>query len=230
MRMNRKPDEEWAIGRLVAHLVNNDPGWQEDPNFTDKPDLVLERDSNRVACELSTVHEPEAYRWYNARSSAGFDEAEKIVIPREPDQWLLKLFQEKSGKVPEYLQRACAREAWLLVHSTEKDPYDFFVLDNDYDLPLLQGAATDSSHPFSRIYVVSSTVGVRQIWPTDRKIGPPPVLNRDTLLVLEVIRNRVGLPTTPEEAAQRGAGIVNLNPSLDRVLVLPPLEPRRAKT
>ena len=176
MRKRRKADEEWAIGRFTPYLESADPGWREVPNFKDKPDLVLERAGIRVACELSTVHLKEAYRWYNAPSRAKLNQAEKIVIPREPDQWLLKVFQEKSHKVPEYIKRARAQEAWLLVHSTEKDPYDFFVLDDSYDVPLLQSAATNSKHPFSRIYIAGSTAGVRQIWPADLKIGPPPLL------------------------------------------------------
>ncbi|MCP4257546.1 MAG: hypothetical protein GY774_08485 [Planctomycetes bacterium] len=188
MRQTRTSDETWAIACLLAHLHEAEPGWTENPAFQDKPDLVLDGPGGmRAACELSTVGINEWYRWKNDhRLKLDVDKLDSMIVPREPNIWLEHVIAAKNPKVGEYKSNASANEVWLIVHSAQAKPYDFFVLDAAYDLPLMQEVAGTEPHEFSRIYIVSSTAGVAKVHPADPSIGSPPKLGQGTLLQLEL--------------------------------------------
>ena len=218
MRKTRTSDETWAITRLLAHLQEVEPGWTEDPGLQDKPDLVLDGPGGtRSACELSTVGINEWYRWKNdPKLAVDVDKLESIIVAREPNIWLEHVLASKNPKVSEYKINASAGEAWLVVHSAESEPYDFFVLDADYDLPLMQEVAGTAAHDFARIYIISSTAGVARVHPADPRIGPPPKLERGTLKQLELRRITTVLHGGRTEVAIG-------QESVTREVVLPPL-------
>jgi len=141
----------------------------------------------RIACELSTVGIQEWYKWKNdPRIRLDTDQPDSFILPREPNIWLEQIINKKNPKIDVYKQKSNAAEVWLIAHSSLMKPYDFFVLDDEFDLPLLQNAAEKVTHQFYRIYVVSSTAGIAQIFPANPAIGPSLKLGPGVLKQLEV--------------------------------------------
>ena len=188
MRDERTPDEAWAIVELKKHLYRTDPGWKEDEKITDKPDLVLEKKGIRVSCELSTVGLKEWYQWKNdPRMKLDTDELDSFIVPREPNIWLRNVINSKNPKIQSYHDNSNSAEAWLVVHGSLMSPYDLFVLDKEYDIPLLQSTSKSTKHDFTRIYVVSSSANtVVQVYPPDPSIKPMLKLRQGTLKQLEL--------------------------------------------
>ena len=220
MRPTRKKDEAWAISELLDHLNQAEPGWKEDTDFTDNPDLVLENsDGIRVACELSTVSLNEWYRWKNDPSlKLDTDKLDRFIVPREPHIWLRNIINDKNPKLPTYLNSSNSSKGWLIIHGPELEPYDLLALDIEYDVPLLQGEAAKTSHNFERIYAVSSSAKkVLQIYPGNPLIKPIPEPIRGTLkqLELRLVQVQLGHGSTPVRIGS------DVQP--DRQTVLPPL-------
>lgn len=188
MRDNRTKDEMWTIKELLSYLLIQKETWIEDNRFTDKPDLVIENSEGyRVACELSTVGINELYQWKNDQTKhLDFDELDSFILAREPNEWLKKVIKQKNSKIATYEQQSTSSETWLIVHSSEMKPYDVFVLDKEYDLPLLQNTAKNLKHDFSRIYIVSSTAGIAKVFPVDDFINPAFKLNMKIMKQLEI--------------------------------------------
>lgn len=164
MRSARTQDESFAIDKVISFLGES---FNEDSEFQDKPDLVLENSSGlRIACELSMVGLNEWYRWKNDfKKQLGINELDVFAVPREPHIWVQNILKKKNSKIQSYLDSSSSKEAWLIVHSTESEVYDLFVLDEDYDLALMKAAALESNHSFKKIFVVSAVHGVREIFP-----------------------------------------------------------------
>lgn len=226
MREERTKIEDWAIAQLLPSLESKGENWSEDPAFHDAPDLVLQDNTNgqRVACEITTVGLSEWHRWSNdPKFKLDTNELDEIVCPREPDYWLKMVLQAKAPKVPQYLMNANASEAWLLMHG---DMHDFFVLDDDYDVPVMHDVATSENHQFTRIFVASprsKSRKIAQIYPREAGLPNPPDLsfraNIKTMQIRSmkldasnggVIKARIGMEFKP-----------------DRQLVLPMLDTTR---
>jgi len=193
MRNKRTNEEDWAIDVLLRHLNKDKDEWIEDPEFSDNPDLVIDGlHGVRVACEVSGVGINEWHQWKNdPTKKLGIDELDEMHVPREADLWLRNVVESKRDKVSTYLTRSRASEVWLLIHGGLIKLYDFFVLDESeaYDLPLMQQEAEDTVHPFTRIYVVSSSspLSIASVFPPDRSRPPAPDLSKPkTMKILKV--------------------------------------------
>ena len=193
MRDSRTNEENWAIDVLLGHLNKNGEEWIEDAEFSDSPDLVIDGvNGARIACEVSGVGINEWHQWKNdPTKKLGLDELDAMYVPREADLWLRNVVKSKRDKVPTYLTRSGASEAWLLIHGGLIKAYDFFFLDESeaYDLPLMQQEAVETAHPFSRIYVVSSAgpISIASIYPPDPNRPPAPDLSKpETMKILEL--------------------------------------------
>lgn len=169
MRDQRTNGEKWAIEQLFPLLESEGETWTEDPDVNDRPDLALiGEDGKRIACEIATVGLNEWHRWSNDPTyqlDAG--ELDEIIAPREPDYWLKMVLAAKSPKIPDYLARASASEAWLLIHGDTTN--DFFVFDDNYDIPVMSETALLESHDFARIYAASPISRSRKI----ARVFPP---------------------------------------------------------
>jgi hypothetical protein len=121
----------------------------------------------------------EWHRWSNDPNyQLNVDELDEIVCPREPDYWLKMVIAEKDPKISRYLANSKASKAWLIVHG---DMHDFFVLDDDYDVPVMQQVAVSEPHRFARIYVASPRTKSRpiaQVFPSEMGLPNAPDLTR----------------------------------------------------
>lgn len=226
MRSKRTKDEEWAIAQLLPLLAAEGENWTEDPDFHDAPDLVIEDQATkkRVACEIATVGLNEWHRWSNdPKYQLDVDELDEIVCPREPDYWLKMVVNSKNPKIPAYLANGNASEAWLLLHG---DMHDFFVLDDDYDVPVMQQVAPTITHQFSRIYVASprsKSRSIAQVFPPTPGTPAAPDLSRRKNVKAVQIRSMKG------DASKGGVVRFRIGSefSPDRQLVLPMLDGTR---
>ncbi len=219
MRSEPTPEETWTIKTLLEQPFVLEERWVQDEEFTDAPDLVLEGPIGRVACEITTVGLNEMHRWSrDPRMQLNLDELDEIEIAREADIWISNIISEKNPKVNGYLNNADADQAWLLVHGGLL--YDFFALDSDdYDVPLMQKAASEVAHDFDRIYVFSSRSKIRNcvnVFPlTSENLEPPDLTQQKNLLGLTIKSMRV--------QTNRGITNVNLGKEPDRKITVPPL-------
>jgi hypothetical protein len=226
MRQKRTELEDWVIAQLLSLLAAEGENWTEDPLFHDAPDLVLEDHANgqRVACEITTVGLNEWHRWTNDSTfHLDVNELDEIVCPREPDYWLRMVLQSKNPKVPQYLTNARASEAWLVVHG---DMHDFFVLDDDYDVPVMQAVASSVSHPFARIYVASprsKTRTIAKVHPFTAGLPNPPDLRFSANIKAMQIRS------VKLDASKGGVIKLKIGEEFkpDRQLILPMLDKTR---
>lgn len=226
MRNKRTKNEGWAIAQLLPLLETQGESWTEDPNIHDAPDLALEDHARnkRIACEITTVGLNQWHRWANdPKYQLDVEELDEIVCPREPDYWLKMVLGSKNPKIPDYLKNANASEAWLLIHG---DIHDFFVLDDDYDVPVMQQVASTISHQFTRIYVASpqsKSCSIAQVFPPTPGTPAPPDLSQRTNVKALQIRSMKG-------SALKG-GVVEFRIGIeftpDRQLILPMLDDTR---
>jgi len=228
-RPSRKPDEVWAISVLIDALRAESTEWHEDLEaVTDCPDLVLSGPGGvRVACEITQVGLSEWHRWHNDRGlKLDLNQLDESSVPREVDLWLSRAIEDKAPSVRRYVANASAAEAWLLVHGGINKAFDFFVLDDGYDIPLLVQAAQDSEHPFNRIYVASSSSSrVVCAYPWRGSLCNPPDITDPSILKVLSIRSQ-------EVQTQRGVTTLTLGDEFQphRERILPLLEPDRMKT
>ncbi|NNC68600.1 MAG: hypothetical protein HKN83_11270, partial [Gammaproteobacteria bacterium] len=110
-----------------------------------------------------------------------------------------------------YIKNANASEAWLLIHG---DMHDFFVLDDDYDVPVMQQTAPTIDHQFTRIYVASprsKSCSIAQVFPpTPGTPDPPDLSQRINVKALQIhsmkgdaskggiVEFRIGMEFTPD--------------------------------
>lgn len=229
-RSTRKSDETWAIQTLLSHLQQDDPSWQEATNGpTDRPDVVLVASNNRrVACEITQVDRSEWLRWQNDKSlHLGLGELDEAEIAREVDIWLINAIKKKQGSAKSYVELSSADECWLLVHGGLSKPHDLFVLDEEYDIPLLVGAARSIEHSFARIYVcsVNTNSGV-MVFPHQGSLPPAPDITDPAVLRMLTVRSR-------QVPIDRAGGVLRMELGADskmtRSRTLPLLDKQRMK-
>lgn len=225
MRQVRTEDEKLTITKLMSLLEKEEENWKEDPSIQDAPDLVLEhKDSGkRVACEITTVGLNEWHQWANDPNfQLDANKLDEIVCPREPDYWLKMVFQSKNPKVSNYLANANASEAWLVVHG---DMHDFFCLDDDYDIPVMQDVAINEKHNFERIFVASpnsKNCQIAQIYPSKIDLPIPDLKRRANVKAVQIRSMKINLSNGGRHGIKIGEEFTS-----DRQIVLPMLDKTR---
>ncbi len=225
-RQNRSPDEKWAIKLLLSSLMGKSDDWQEEPGSpTDRPDLTLTGPNGiRVACEITQVGLSKWFQWQNdKRFQAQVDVLAEYNVPREVDIWLEKAIDKKLHNLSNYKNESNANEVWLLVHGGINPIFDFFVLDQSYDIPLLVKAAKNENSKFDRIYVASSRSDkIICIYPYEGASQLAPDISKWDNLKMLTIRSR-------QIETKRGVNTVRIGEQFKTsdVKSLPPLDPRR---
>lgn len=215
MRSVRKPEEQFAVDRILEFLSGQHDTVAEDESVTDAPDLVVEIPGRRVACEMTSLGQQAVFKFYRASPKVK-DRPSVMSLPFEPHMWLAIALAKKALKVQGY--RSGADECWLVVHTDAPTVPPFFPF-TPWVHNALAFTAQDFEHEFDAVLLVHGD-RVHPIW----KKGDPLRLRPDYDLTKAFPTREIIVVPTEQTPDGPKFGTAPM-PSSERIL-LPILDPR----